>query len=235
MKPETKQQIAQHGIEKFLRDPNKHSTAFLFVISLVAAGLVFFGLWDFLGLDILIALIPAVIIAAVGAPILRKLTDKEQTQANVTLDEFLRKHETRPGGGQKILQEITDQIIQQPVHETSSGSIITTDWYIDIHRSIIVKKTDIAAIVGMDGTYLLTTEGEKIAATFDEKQWGYTFNLFAASNPHLLSNDDEVEMPNGKTKRASTLLGREPQLIIDEYLRRLKQTADDQAAHGAPH
>jgi len=222
IKDDDKQRIAQEGLEAFIRTPPQLSIAFLTGVTLAAAAIAFFALWEFVGIDIIISAAVAVIIAIIGVPVLRRQLSKENKTANIMLDKYLQKFETQHGDKEKILREITEQVTQGPAFVTDNDSIITKDWYIAVNDGHIVKIEDIAAVVGSmtDGTFLLTVEGEKIPAFFGEDRWGDTFELLRASNPHLLDGDDAVEMPNGKDVRVSKVFEKQPNFVIDEFLRR---------------
>lgn len=213
IEPENRQRIAKEGLENFLRNPPKIPFIFILALALIASVAVFIALWRFVGLILPISAAAAVVVAVIGVPVANKQLQKENKAAAANLEKYLPKVN---------LQEITTQILQDEAYVTDSSDIITRNWFIAINSGRIVNIADIAAIVGSmaDGTFLLTTNGEKIPSMFGENRWGETFELFAKVNPFLLDGNDAVAMPNGKDVRVAKVFNNEPQLVIAEFQRR---------------
>ena len=134
----------------------------------------------------------------------------------------------RHGNYTQILPKIEEELLAEDTLVTVDGTFITENWLVvlDLVRPVeFIHKTEVACILGVKntGTFMVWGDGEVVVMEFGPTVWESVFMEIANGNPYILSNDDLVDMPNGKTLPAvKAYQKKDGRKLIAEMFRRNK-------------
>jgi len=152
---------------------------------------------------------------------------------------WLESLEKLPGGAEGTIKEIETQLTQGETYMTPglSGDYITPNWYIRNNRRIFsafIPITDIALVIrgskrmasnataagiSVPTTFVHLANGNRFETDFGKNTWSHAIWLLKTTNPHLLTNGDQVNT-NGRVIDVSRARSSDIQFLIEEFKRR---------------
>jgi len=139
-----------------------------------------------------LACIVLAIIAAIGT--------KERSQ--VSPNEYKEKLQKRYGNHSEILKTIEGQLYENDITVTECGAYVTKDWLVLLdakHPLEFIPKAEIACVLAAHTTFLIWDNGQVFDMTFGQTMWNHIFQHLTSENTYIISNDDMIVMPDGKS------------------------------------